>query len=213
MADVPYGAWFDFALAADHLTTTQRILELFSGHAPFLKIASQRGIAAVALDVERAMLSHAVGDRVCATALALPMANATITLAAATNASINYLQDVPELVQHFAEVKRVLVQGGAYVFDCCTPGRAETLHLQTMQSTSGKISFSHVYNRVENILETVVTIRDRGTEYHRQRIFTKAELNHCATTAGLVVEQVVPNYGLPVAAGNEPIVTLVLRPS
>jgi SAM-dependent methyltransferase len=213
MADVPYGAWFDFALDADHFTTKQRILELFSGHAPFLKIASQRGIAVIALDVERAMLSHTVGDRVCATALALPVVNATITLAAATNASINYLQDVPELVQHFAEVKRVLVPGGAYVFDCCTPGRAETLHLQTMQSASGEIFFSHIYNRVENILETTVKIKERGTEHHRQRIFTMAELNHCATTAGFVIEQVVPNYGLPVAAINEPIVTLVLRPS
>ncbi len=213
MADIPYSAWLDFALEADALSAPHGILELFAGHAPLSGIAIGRGLLAVALDLEPAMLIGSSGDRVCASAEALPFADASFTLAVSTNASINYCRELPELADHLGEVRRVLTPRGAYVFDCCTPGRAETLHLKTMRSPSGEITFSHTYNRQDNYLETTVAVEGKGIEKHWQRIFSGAELKHVALAAGFHLERRVANYALPVAAGIEPIVTYVLRPA
>jgi len=211
MADLPYATWLDFALKADYCHQRHHLLELFAGHAPMAQIAARLGVRSVALDHEKTMLLQGAGNRVCASALAIPFAAASFTVAVSTNASINHLSGLPDLAAHLSEIRRIVAPAGVYVFDCCTPGRAETLHLKTMKSSSGEIKFSHAYDRIENLLETRVRVKNKGVEIHRQRIFTDAELRHTIVASGFVVESVKTAYGLPVTPGSEPIMAWVLR--
>lgn len=211
MADIDYAAWLRFALAQVGQQTELRILELFSGHAPMTGLAGAAGLNAVALDVEPKMLEEAQGFRLNANALELPLAASVFNLALSTNASINYLRDPAMLRSHFTDVARVLKTGGAYVFDCCPPERAGTLHLRVMHSPGGAITFSHIYERTTDILVTRVDVSGRGIEEHRQRIYTESEITDAAASEGFAIELVVPNYAEPYAAGIRPIVTWVLR--
>ncbi|WP_041948227.1 class I SAM-dependent methyltransferase [Turneriella parva] len=211
MADIDYAAWFRFALNSIGRPGKHHILELFAGHAPMAPIAMAYGHVNLALDIEPKMLEHATGARAAANALFLPLADGIFDLALATNASINYLPENAALAHHLSEIGRVLKPGAVYVFDCCTPGRAETLHLRSMRSATGEVEFSHQYDRVKGILQTLVTVSGRGSEEHNQRIFTEPEIRHAAKAVGLKAEQTVANYGLPVGTGVEPIVTWVLR--
>lgn len=211
MADIDYGAWLNFALLAGGDLKPKRILELFAGHAPLEKIATKQGHEVLALDLEPKILAQAQGRRVAADALQIPVGDGIFDLALATNASINYLPDMAVLTRHFVEVKRVLKSEGNYVFDCCTPGRAATLHLRSMQSEAAGVVFSHMYDSAGGYLLTQVNVNGRGSEEHRQRIFSEAEIRHAANLSGFAIAQTVPNYGLPVIPGSEPIVTWVMR--
>ncbi len=85
------------------------------------------------------------------------------------------------------------------------------MHLRSMQSETAAVAFSHIYDRAAGDLVTQVKVAGRGSEEHRQHIFSEAEIRHVAELSGFAVAQIVPNYGLPVAPGSEPIVTWVLR--
>ena len=209
MGDIPHRAWFHFV--AEFLPHSAKPLaDLFSGPGYMAAAARAAGRVAVAIDRHLPFMRKAQG--ICGDAVALPFADGVFSALTASNAALNYLTDTTALGRHFEECCRVLESGGVYVFDICPPERAALLAGRTFGALGGKVRFAHRYASATRTLTTTVRIHngEEISEEHVQKIFEPAEIAAAAASAGFAVLRAVPNYGLPAAGENVPVMTYVL---
>lgn len=213
MADVPLGQWFSFVKQYLSATAAKPLADLFSGPGFMAAAARAAGFQTVAVDRHLPFLKNQTGA-VCADVLNLPFADAAFSALTATNASLNYLADAGALRHHLAECYRVLDAGGVYVFDVCPPERAVALTTRVFQAENG-ISFLHSYQSALKLLTTTVakTQGDLWQENHQQYIFSPEEIRHASESTGFRIKTCTPNYGLPTAGIEYPVMTYVLYKS
>lgn len=212
MHDVPYADWFAFI--ERHWQLPGLLLDLFSGTGAIAGIATGKGFTAIGLDQSHAMLKRAIGLRVQATALALPFKAGIASACTATNCSINHLDSVAHLHAFLAECRRVLRRGGLLALDYCPIERARLLSQRRFEAPGAAV-FYHEFDTEKFLLTSRVTVTSRSShlrnEIHRQRIYTREQIADCAAAAGFAKLTFTPNYGLPVAVGVAPIVTLLAQ--
>ena len=103
----------------------RRVLELGCGAAQCARWLAALGVTAVGMDISVNQLRHARREQppapvVAATATALPFGDAAFEAAFAAYGAIQFVADLPRLL---AEVRRVLVPGGRWVFSVTHPIR------------------------------------------------------------------------------------------
>ncbi len=100
----------------------QRALEVGAGAAQCSRWLAEHGVRAVGLDISVAQLRHAGGavPVVAASGTALPFADGSFDIAFASYGAVQFVADLDALL---AEVARVLVPGGRWVFSVTHPIR------------------------------------------------------------------------------------------
>lgn len=210
MADVPLRQWFSFVRQYLPVTAAKPLADLFCGPGFMAAAARAAGFQTVAVDKHLPFLKSQTGA-VCADVLNLPFADSAFSALIATNASLNYLAGANALCRHLAECYRVLEADGAYVFDVCPHARAVALTTREFHSTNG-ISFVHKYESHLKLLTTTVTKTQGASwqENHQQYIFSPEEIRQASESTGFMIKNTAPNYGLPTAGIEYPVMTYVL---
>lgn len=167
----------------------RRVLEVGAGGAQGARWLSSQGATPVALDISLGMLRHAQGleplvPLVQSDAAALPFASASFDLACSAYGAVPFVADVQAV---FAEVARVLVPGGRWVFSVTHPVRWA---FPDAPGPAGLVADRPYFDRTPYV-ELAADGTPTYVEHHR----TLGDLVRALTVAGLrVVDLVEPEW-------------------
>lgn len=187
------------------------VLDLACGEGTFLRGIAAENNRAVGVDLSRRMLSLAQNIKAqgrpppryaAADMLSLPFAAGSFDLVTCWFDSLNYVTSEEDLRSAFAEVFRVLVPGGAFVFDMNTVFALSVLWQRegvSIQRNDSEVLEIHMpsfdFDTVTAKLEILVMVREgngwrRIEETHLERGYTPREVIGLLEGAGFDVRGV-----------------------
>ncbi len=199
MQDIDYDGWIDYLVEVMKKKgfKGRKILDLACGTGNSSIPLKKYGYDVVGIDISLSMLREA-GKKgvslVYGDARVLPFKDSSFDGVISIFDSLNYIMDDGELLQVFRSVRRVLKEGGIFLFDMNTPFGLRMIALQGDEIREGEDFFSvwrHSYDEEtkEITLHLVVFERNgrgwiRYDEVHREKGRTKAEVFELLEHAG-----------------------------
>lgn len=139
--------------------------------------------------------------------------------------SINYALTPEDVLKAIKQVKRVLREGGIFIFDFTTPGNSQR-HSESLNdegSTPDNYRYVRVsrylpaermhYNEfeIEKLADDKIYVERRYREVHKQRVYTLQEMRNIIAQSGFEIEAEYDGFELEPATDSSDRITMVLR--
>lgn len=213
MSHVDYRIWADYI---EHLFNhfhkqVKSVLDISCGTGSFLVEMAKRGYQATGMDGAPAMLEIA-REKLRNLGLQVPVTDGDMRnfevphpsdVIVSLYDSINYLLNDSDLDQAFLSAYKALHPGGLFIFDVCTEHNSlQYFSDDYSEDTIDGIWFSRYswYRRRDRVQINDFHIKEHGghdyQEFHRQRIYSKADLKDCLLRTGFQLEGIFAGYTL-----------------
>jgi ubiquinone/menaquinone biosynthesis C-methylase UbiE len=197
MDHIDYDRWVVVtSLVADWMGGEPRShVDIACGTGVLLKKLRQHGWPSVGLDLSPSMAREAsqgpYAPPTCAGDMCdLPLADSSTRFMTCFFDSLNFLLNDGQLERAFAEIARVLEDGGVYYFDMITERMVTEYFADqawTEQSGRFKTAWEGEYDRAKRVLDLKVQVHSRPAEVLRERVYSPPEIIAALERAGLTL--------------------------